>query len=712
MSKIDRDIIKKKLYHIYYLDSELKKIINKERIQQENVSSAIENFHSVKVKQTLRKIDIDQINKYKEGIRIKFLKKAGIKNINQIANMSPQRIYRIPGIGEQSTHKIMHIVDTIVEQVSRSTYIRISVDNTSSKSQKLLIKELYILINSRDIRRKCCNIYSNYHEIIERNMTIAQRVNNRLKWFFSSSKKKKEVIEALESIDNLLNGNYCDITTKVIAKYNDINSVNSKSCWQDFEAKSSVYYAEIEKFNKNYINKDNVIDGLPAKLVKDVENEILDLEYFSSTLRYYQEFGVKYMLHQKNVLFGDEMGLGKTVQAIATMTCLYKNGKTHFLVICPLSVLINWYREVKRHSSLDIIKIHGCDSDECINQWINDGGVAVTTYETSRKIRLPKEFRYDMLVADEAHFIKNPGALRTMAVLRLRQNSDRSIFMTGTPLENNVEEMCFLVRCLQPIVAAELEQVKFLSTVSQFKEKLAPVYLRRTRDDVLYELPDLVENEEWCYMTAKENEVYYKSVMAGNFMEMRQVSWNIQNIEESSKAKRLIEICNLADEEDRKIIVFSYFRDTISKVCELLGERCIEPITGSVSAHKRQEIIDKFTNDNGGKVLVSQVQAGGTGLNIQTASIVIFCEPQVKPSIENQAISRTYRMGQIRKVLVYRLLSENSIDERITEILRRKQFIFDNFADESVVANENIKVSEHFWNKIIGEEQARLTNVS
>ena len=135
----------------------------------------------------------------------------------------------------------------------------------------------------------------------------------------------------------------------------------------------------------------------------------------------------------------------------------------------------------------------------------------------------------------------------------------------------------------------------------------------------------------------------------------------------------------------------------------------MEPITGAVSPARRQEIVDEFTRAGDGACLVSQVQAGGTGLNIQSASVIIFCEPQIKPSIENQAISRAYRMGQVRDVLVYRLLAEDTIDERIMEILRDKQNLFDNFADESVLGDESLKPKEQNWiTNMVEEEKKRL----
>ena len=281
--------------------------------------------------------------------------------------------------------------------------------------------------------------------------------------------------------------------------------------------------------------------------------------------------------------------------------------------------------------------------------------------------------------------------------------------MSGTPLENRVEEMCFLTSCLRPEIAKELESVKYLSTAEQFRQQLAPVYLRRTREDVLQELPDLIEKEQWCVLNEQEQRAYYDAVMSENFMAIRQVSWQTASLKDSSKAARLLELCDQAKEQQRKVIVFSFFRTTLQKVAELLGPRCMEPITGSISPQRRKEIVDEFTKAEDGAVLVSQVQAGGTGLNIQSASVVIFCEPQIKPSIENQAISRAYRMGQVRDVLVYRLLADDTVDEQIMELLRNKQNLFDTFADESVVGAESLKPGEQDWiNRMVEAEKQRL----
>ena len=235
------------------------------------------------------------------------------------------------------------------------------------------------------------------------------------------------------------------------------------------------------------------------------------------------------------------------------------------------------------------------------------------------------------------------------------------------------------------------------------------MYLRRTREDVLQELPELTEKEQWCDLGSQEKADYRDAVLSGNFMAIRQVSWQVDDLKHSSKASRLLELCDQAKEQKRKVIVFSFFRSTLNKVMALLGERCMEPITGAISPQRRQEIVDEFAKAEDGAVLVSQVQAGGTGLNIQSASVIIFCEPQIKPSIENQAIARAYRMGQVRDVLVYRLLADDTIDEQIMEMLKNKQLQFDSFAEESVVGEESLKPSEAAWiQKMVEEEKKRL----
>ncbi|MDE7216065.1 MAG: DEAD/DEAH box helicase, partial [Clostridia bacterium] len=416
----------------------------------------------------------------------------------------------------------------------------------------------------------------------------------------------------------------------------------------------------------------------------------------------------KYILHQKKVLLGDEMGLGKTIQAIAAMVSLRNSGATHFLVVCPASVLSNWRREIAKHSDLNAIKIHGDDRNAQLKLWLKEGGVGITTYETTAFFKLEETFSYSMLVVDEAHYIKNPETKRSINTKKLCKRAERILFMTGTALENDVDEMINLISILQPALTSQIQGFAFMSSAPQFRLKIAPVYYRRKREDVLTELPELIQSEEWCEMNSEEEELYENAVLEKKYVEARRVSWNVPDLKNSSKANRLLEIVEEAEKDNRKVIVFSFFLDTIRKIYMLLGDKCLNPINGSVPPQRRQEILDEFDASPAGSVLLAQIQSGGTGLNIQAASVVVICEPQFKPSTENQAISRAYRMGQSRNVLVYRLLCEDSVDEKITDTLEQKQAIFDAFADKSVSAEQSLEIDDNSFGDIMEKEIARI----
>ena len=288
------------------------------------------------------------------------------------------------------------------------------------------------------------------------------------------------------------------------------------------------------------------------------------------------------------------MGLGKTIQAIVAITQLEAKGKNRFLIVCPLSVLVNWCREIKYHSHMMSISIYGKTWRESYTTWKAGGLVGVTTYETINKFNIDEQSLIEMLVVDEAHYIKNPKASRTINLLNILKFTKYKLFMTGTPLENKVEEMCFLISCLQPKIGENINQIKELAGAQQFKQVISPVYLRRVRKDVLNELPELIESEEWGIMNSSEEFAYKNSVLNESFMSMRRISWNVENIDKSTKANRLVEICNDAKNEGRKIVIFSYFRDVLDRVKDCLQDKTLDIINGSISSDKRQKILDNL----------------------------------------------------------------------------------------------------------------------
>ena len=672
-----------------------------------NIKNSAVGLATQEVLTALRNIPVDELGRYKKGLRTKPLIDHHYTSIADIYASSIYNLAAISGISQNNADTIKRIANDIVDKIRKETKIKLSVDNKNKASTKL-IKDIAIYRNSLPLIQKARSITDEYGDKIEYLIQDLGSSTNALKWLFSSKANINKAIEAYDALNELLTSDYYNQIQKILINIRIILRTSESTAWEDFAKNSVSFYNILEETNPGLLGTDDAVYGLPEDLARKIQDECFFPDGLKCTLRRYQEWGVKYILHQAKVLLGDEMGLGKTIQAIATMVSLKNTGATHFVVVCPASVITNWCREITKHSLLRATKVHGPDRLAALRSWKNTGGVAVTTYETTSYFELEEDFKFSLLVVDEAHYIKNPQAKRTLNTKALCSHANRLLFMTGTALENRVDEMIALIKMLQPNIANQISRIAFMSSAPQFRLKIAPVYYRRKRDDVLTELPELIESKEWCSMTREEENVYEEAILGKHFTEARRVSWNIDDLKNSSKANRLKEIVEEAELEGRKVIVFSFFLDTIHKVAKFLGTRCLNPIYGAISPQRRQEIIDEFDNAPVGSVLVSQIQSGGTGLNIQSASVVVICEPQFKPSIENQAISRAYRMGQVRNVLVYRLLCEESIDERITEILENKQAIFNAFADKSVAAQQSIEIDDKSFSDIITEEINRI----
>jgi SNF2 family DNA or RNA helicase len=338
--------------------------------------------------------------------------------------------------------------------------------------------------------------------------------------------------------------------------------------------------------------------------------------------------------------------------------------------------------------------------------------VGITTFETVHRLPLPGRPRVAMLVVDEAHYIKNPGSRRSKALREWTRRIDRILFLTGTPMENRVEEFRNLVGYLQPALVDSVDGIDAITGSKAFRRAVAPAYLRRNQEDVLAELPQLMRVDEWEEFGPHDLAAYRQAVEAGNFMAMRRAAYAAGTARGSAKLRRLIEITDEARESGRKVVIFSHFRDVLDVVCAALGERALGPLNGSMSSPRRQEVVDRFVRAHGHEVLVSQIQVGGVGINLQAASVVILCEPQVKPTLETQAIARAHRLGQVQKVQVHRLLVADSVDERMLELLEGKTALFDAYARRSDTADavpQARDLSEAaLARRVIDTERARL----
>ena len=676
------------------------------QLREETIKAADELAAQELIK-TLQGIPVDEINRGKKGLRVGALRSAGYETIADIAYKPEAVIASVYGIGN-SAPGIVRSVAEIVSAAKQTIKIRLSTDEKTPSASRLVVN----LARYRDAQE----IDKESRELIEQNLdTVVNEIEGLYAgtkgfgWLFTSQGKKDRASEAYTRLTDMLSGVYGQKANELFTRISANKRISSTEAWQDFSENSVRFFNTLEDIYPGILGNSDSIYGLSDDLAKEIQEQSFFPEGLLCELRRYQEWGVKYILHQERVLLGDEMGLGKTVQAIAAMVSLRNTGATHFVVVCPASVITNWCREIQKMSRLDAVRVHGSSVSSAIKSWIKTGGVAITTYETAWAFRIiPEDFRFSMLVVDEAHYIKNPNAQRTRSVVRLSEHAQRLLFMTGTALENKVDEMITLIRMLQPEVADTVQNMAFMSSAPQFRKAVAPVYYRRKREDVLTELPELIESREWCTLGPYEEVVYENAVLGKNYADARRVSWNVEDLTESCKARRMKEIIDDAESEGRKVLVFSFFLDTLQKVRTYLGSRCVDPINGSVPPQRRQEIIDEFDKAPAGTVLTAQIQSGGTGLNIQSASVVILCEPQFKPSMENQAVSRAYRMGQTRNVLLYRLLCENTVDEKIMNLLEEKQAIFDAYADKSEAAEGSYAIDTQSFGNLIQQEIDRI----
>lgn len=667
------------------------------------------------------------------------IENAGFRTVGSVLTAGPSALDTVPGVGPQTAAQVVAAARQIAAALAGTVKVRIDPDRRTM-AQASLLGALHAY------ERAQANVPPRAPDPVplkdELDTAVAQAgpAGSRLRMFFSGAGRRQAARDALARLHAVLGSpRAAEATARLrpgVPPALTAPPPGPAGLWDDFLARPVAYNGLLADVAGLGPDQESAEGFLPAEIADRVREQPLDLSLVTASLRGYQAFGAKFALAQRRVIIGDEMGLGKTVQALAAMAHLAASGEAavpgarpaHFLVVCPASVVVNWIREITKHTTLTAHKLHGPERDQARQHWLGAGGVAVTTYEALRTLAGPRAaldpdgpgpapaIPLAMMIVDEAHYAKNAAALRTKAVRAWANATARVLFLTGTPMENRVEEFRTLVGHLRPDVAATVTDADGLLGSTRFRRAVAPVYLRRNQDDVLAELPPRLEASDWVDLDGRALAAYRAAVAEGNFMKMRRAAFAAGPVEsgaveggaveggaaagqdalgsvssdrapgDSKKLQRLLDIVDEATDDGRKVVVFSFFRTVLDTVTAALGERALGPITGDVPPPQRQALVDQFTAAAGPAVLVSQIQAGGVGLNIQAASVVILCEPQWNPAIEEQAIARAHRMGQVRRVDVHRLLAEHSVDQQMLELTAGKRREFDEYARRSDLA--------------------------
>lgn len=662
----------------------------------------------------LQRADLDQLREAAGGrLRLGPLRAAGITSVGQLMS-NRHRLHQYPGIGPTTVTQLEDAIEALAATVEADTVLRPDPDRRSPADTHLL-RALHRLAVFRRRVRPVLGRAGDLHDAVAGSIDGARRANSRWRSLFRGRQGRQADLAALTALETALRSPRLETArTRVLAAAAALAAEpTEKQLWQKYRADAATYLTLLAEATGPQTGEQGPAGRLSPDDAARVDEVRLDTSLLISTLRGYQSFGARFMIAQRRVIIGDEMGLGKTVETLAAMCHLAAaHGRRHFLVVCPPSLAANWMHEIKRHCRLTPRLLYGGDTARSTAAWRANGGIGVTTYTALDRLDLDG-VTVAMAAFDEAHYIKNPDAKRTLQSRRLIERADRVALLTGTPLENRVTEFGVLTEHVNPEVA---RQAAAAPSAEAFRRAIAPAYLRRNQSDVLAELPDRIENVQPVALSPEEVSAYRKTVWEGRFMTMRRATFG-DPARTSTKLDHIREIATEAMAEGHKVVVFSYFRDVLTAVADALGNRAHGPLTGGTPPLQRQQIVDAFTASRRPAVLVSQIEVGGVGLNLQTASVVILVEPQWKPSIEEQAIARCHRMGQVRPVQVFRLIAEDTVDTSVRELVAGKAAIFDEYARPSAAKDADaqaVDVTQHDGTRaaaerrIIEQERARL----
>lgn len=679
-----------------------------------DIHGALVPLRDEAVRAELDGIPVSRLKDVTEGrLRLGALEQAGYDTVGKVLDTTPYTLRQVPGIGVQSANQAVAAAGQIAAAMEEHVSVRIDADATDDPRTTALVVALSRLVNAGPDIPRAVDTATALEKELTPLLAAARPARSRLRLLLTGERRRQQAYDAVRRIEELL-AEHTALGTRLLLTQATTDllrpPVPAAEAWLDFQVRTAEYTVLLAEIAESSPDADAAEGFLPAGVSDLVRAQALDDTHRRVSLRGYQAFGARFALAQQRVIIGDEMGLGKTIQAIAALAHLRAVGRTHFLVVCPASVLINWTREIESRSTLDAYRVHGPYRGAALAEWLRQGGVAVTTFDGLNTLAVPGGLALGMLVVDEAHYVKNPGTRRSRAVAGWTARAEHVLFLTGTPMENRVEEFRNLVQLLQPDLVPHIRHSDAVAGSQAFRTAVAPAYLRRNQQDVLTELPELLQSDEWEDFSSADLAAYRAAVAAGNFMAMRRAAYAVPK--RSAKLQRLVELVREAAENGLKVVVFSFFRDVLTAVHDTVGPAAFGPLTGSVTAEERQEMVDAFTAAPGHAVLISQIQAGGTGLNMQAASVVILCEPQVKPTLEAQAVGRAHRMGQFRHVRVHRLLTADSIDQRMLDILGTKKLLFDAYARRSDLAESTpdaVDISEQsLARRIVEEEQVRL----
>ncbi|MGM9970456.1 MAG: SNF2-related protein [Anaeroplasma sp.] len=538
---------------------------------------------------------------------------------------------------------------------------------------------------------------------------------------------------SLEEIQSMLNA-YHQKKKFIKLKDNTILEIDEETVKEidNFLEDFNISVKELNKpINKplNYLLK--LVNGVDTNL--DIDDEIvriirhiqdykknayLPTDDFKDKLRHYQLEGFKWLKSLAKYGFGgilaDDMGLGKTLEILAFLAS--DEVKKPSIIVCPMSLVYNWENECDKWNYIYPVKLVIGSSEERehiiskINK--NEKVLYITSYDSLRRDISLYDVDFRFVIADEAQYIKNQFTQKSEAVKSLK--SDINYALTGTPIENGLADLWSIFDFLMP---------GYLSTYGHFKsryesliihdddealinlkKRVSPFILRRTKRDVLKDLPDKIEDYYYCKMETKQKEIYDAYVAklkddinnGGNnvlalLTRLRQICITpellYQESFENTKINMAIDLIKSSIEANHRILVFSQFSQCFPILSKILDSMNIKHfiLEGTTKAKDRIEMVEEFNKNSDIKVFIISLKAGGTGLNLIGADMVIHLDPWWNSSAEVQATDRAYRIGQTKDVTVIKLICKGTIEEKVVKL----QLLKKDLANSIVVEDNN-----------------------
>jgi non-specific serine/threonine protein kinase len=439
--------------------------------------------------------------------------------------------------------------------------------------------------------------------------------------------------------------------------------------------------------------------------------------HLSPILRPYQKSGFQWLNYLHDVQWGgilaDDMGLGKTIQTLSFLQHLKeKNGKLTALVVCPTTLLYNWQNELKKFTPNLSFRIHHGGTRTKNQLFKEPVEVIITTYGTLRSdIKMFSEVLFDYVILDESQAIKNPSSKVTKAACLLQATN--KLCLSGTPLQNNTFDIYAQMNFLNPGMLGTVEYFKhnFSMPIDKFDEKeqkehlrkfVFPFILRRTKEQVAKDLPEKQEMVLYCEMGAAQRKIYeayrndYRDKLLGmveekgiqksqlsilqGLMKLRQICDSPAIIKDETYPNESVKLAELTREiveniGDHKALVFSQFLGMLGLIKDELTKLGIdyEYFDGSSSIQEREKAIERFQNDSKCRVFLISLKAGGVGLNLTAADYVYIVDPWWNPAVEQQAIDRTHRIGQTKNIFAYRMICNDTVEDKILKLQDRKR---------------------------------------